>query len=474
MRSSVRLALIKALALPILALLAGGAWFSYRVAVEVANDAYDQSLQNSALAIANRVRFVRGQIRVLLPVEAEQVLRTDEFDRVYFRVLDARGNLITGDADLPLPPESYQGDGATFFDATYEGRRIRAVRLYAGTFNNRFYVTVAETVRKRESAVRRLLLALVLPTALVVIATGAMIWFGIARGLSPLRQVERELERRSGDDLSPVDEESAPQEVRLLVQALNGLLGRLREAAATQRSFLENAAHQLRTPLANLRIQLELLAREPRTESMVQQLDESVSRTIRLANQLLALARAESGRPLAPSFRPVNLGDVLDELVDEWVRAADRKEIDLGFERHEAWLLGDPFMLRELAVNLIDNAVRYTQAGGHVTARCGAAEGVTFLEVEDNGVGIPVEEREKVLDRFYRLPGSPGSGSGLGLAIANDIAKAHGGSLRVMAPGGRAGTVVRAEFCETAQRATSTPSSSAPNEPSAPSEPRAA
>lgn len=114
MRSSVRLALIKALALPILALLAGGAWFSYRVAVEVANDAYDQSLQNSALAIANRVRFVRGQIRVLLPVEAEQVLRTDEFDRVYFRVLDARGNLITGDADLPLPPESDQGDGATF------------------------------------------------------------------------------------------------------------------------------------------------------------------------------------------------------------------------------------------------------------------------------------------------------------------------------------------------------------------------
>jgi len=474
MKHSVRLALIKALALPILALLAGGAWFSYRVAVEVANDAYDQSLQNSALAIANRVRFVRGQIRVLLPVEAEQVLRTDEFDRVYFRVLDARGELITGDADLPLPAENDQGDATTFFDATYEGRKIRAVRLYAGTFNNRFYVTVAETVRKRESAVRRLLLALILPTALVVIATGATIWFGIARGLSPLRQIERELERRGGEDLSPVDEESAPQEVQLMVQALNRLLGRLREAAATQRTFLENAAHQLRTPLANLRIQLELLAREPRTEKMIQQLDESVSRTIRLANQLLALARAESGRPLAPSFLPVNLGDVLDELVDEWVRTADRKQIDLGFERHEAWLVGDPFMLRELAANLIDNAVRYTPAGGHVTARCGTAEGVAFLEVEDNGVGIPIDEREKVLDRFYRLPGSPGSGSGLGLAIASDIVKAHAGSLRVMAPEGHAGTVVRVEFRETAQRATSTSPSTAPREPAPPSGPRTA
>lgn len=465
MRPSVRLALIKALALPIIALLAGSAWFSYRVAAEVATDAYDQSLQNSALAIANRVRFFRGQIRMLLPVEAEQVLRTDEFDRVYFRVRDTQGRLITGDSDLPSPAEGDQGETTTFYDATYEGRRIRAVRLYAGTFNNRFYVTVAETVRKRDNAMRGLLLALVLPAALVVIATGAMIWFGVARGLSPLRRIERELERRSGDDLSPVDAASAPQEVRLLMQALNGLLGRLREAAVTQRSFLENAAHQLRTPLANLRIQLELLAREPRDENVIRNLDESVSRTIRLANQLLALARAESGRPLAPSFRPVNLGAVLDELVDEWVRAADRKEIDLGFERGDAWLLGDPFTLRELAANLIDNAIRYTHAGGHVTVRCGAADGSAFLEVEDNGVGIPPEEREKVIERFYRTPNSPSSGSGLGLAIANDIVTAHAGSLRFTAPAGHVGTIVRAQFRETAQRAAPT---SSPGEPTAP------
>jgi two-component system sensor histidine kinase TctE len=452
MRSSVRLALVKALALPILALLAGGALISYHVAAEVANDAYDQSLQNSALAIANRVRFVRGQIRVLLPVEAEQVLRTDEFDRVYFRVRDKEGRLITGDADLPSPSEGEEGETTTFFDAVYEGRRIRGVRFFTGTFNNRFSVTVAETTRKRERAVRRLLLALVLPAVLVVGAIGAMIWFGVAQGLSPLRQIERELGRRSGDDLSPVDEASAPDEVRLLVQALNGLLGRLRDAAMTQRSFLENAAHQLRTPLANLRIQLELLGREPRSEVVIQRLEESVSRTIRLANQLLALARAESGRPIAPGYRPVNLGAILDELVDEWVRAADRKEIDLGFERAEAWLHGDPFMLRELASNLIDNAIRYTPSGGHVTVRCGATEGRAFLEVEDSGVGIPPEERDKVFERFYRMPGSPGSGSGLGLAIANDIVQAHSGALRLTEPVGHPGTVVRAEFPETAQR----------------------
>ena len=458
MKPSVRVALIKALALPILALLAGGAWFSYRMAAEVANDAYDQSLQNSALAIANRVRIIRGQVRVLLPVEAEQVLRTDEYDRVYFRVRDAQGRLITGDAGLPSPGAGEQGETATFYNGTHEGRRIRGVRLYTGAPGNRFDITVAETTRKRQSAVRRLVLALVLPTALVVLGTGAMIWFGISRGLTPLRQIERELEQRGGDDLSPVDEESAPQEVRLLVQALNGLLGRLREAAATQRTFLQNAAHQLRTPLANLRIQLELLAREPQSENVIRNLDESVTRTIRLANQLLALARAESGRPLVPSYRPVNLGAVLDELVDEWVRAADRKQIDLGFERSDAWVLGDPFMLRELAANLIDNAVRYTPARGHVTVRCGTAGGMAFLEVEDNGVGIPPAERAKVLERFYRVPDSPGSGSGLGLAIANDIVNAHAGSLRLAEPPDHAGTLVRAEFRETEMRADPAPS----------------
>jgi len=199
MKPSVRVALIKALALPILALLAGGAWFSYRMAAEVANDAYNQSLQNSALAIANRVRIIRGQVRVLLPVEAEQVLRTDEFDRVYFRVRDAQGRLVTGDAGLPSPGAGEQGETATFYNGTHEGRRIRGVRLYTGAPGNRFDITVAETTRKRESAVRRLLLALVLPTALVVLGTGAMIWFGISRGLTPLRQIERELEQRGGE-----------------------------------------------------------------------------------------------------------------------------------------------------------------------------------------------------------------------------------------------------------------------------------
>jgi len=226
----------------------------------------------------------------------------------------------------------------------------------------------------------------------------------------------------------------------------------LRDAAAEQRTFLEDAAHQLRTPLANLRIQLELLAREPGAEAVARQLQETVTRTIRLANQLLALARAESGRPLAPDFRPINLGAVIEGLVDEWVRAADRKTIDLGFDRGEAWMLGDPFMLRELAANLIDNAITYTQPGGRITVRCGAREGRVFLEVEDNGPGIPAAERARVLERFHRVPGSPGSGSGLGLAIANDIVKAHAGTLVLGEPSGHPGTIVRAEFRETVLR----------------------
>jgi two-component system sensor histidine kinase TctE len=285
-----------------------------------------------------------------------------------------------------------------------------------------------------------------------VLATAGIIWFGISRGLAPLKRLERELERRGGDDLSPVDEAAAPQEVELLVRALNGLLGRLRQAAATQRSFLENAAHQLRTPLANLRVQVDLLAREPASDQAIARLGESISRTIRLANQLLALARAESGQPVAPQFRPVDLAALVDDLVDEWVRAADRKAIDLGFDRREAWMLGEPFLLRELIANLLENAIGYTQSGGHVTVRCGPRDGLVFIEVEDNGPGIPSAERERALDRFYRVAGSAGSGSGLGLAIANDIVKAHGGTLHLGEPPGRTGTLVRIEFRETAHR----------------------
>ncbi len=452
MRSSVRLALLKALALPILAILAGGAWVAYRTAVEVANGVYDQSLQSSAVALANRVRVVKGQVTLALPAEVEQILRTDEFDRVYFRVRDRRGQVVAGDRDLPLPETGESQPHPVFFDAVYEGRRIRAVRLQAGAAPNTFFVTVAETTRKRQLSVNRLLVVLVLPAVLIVLATAAIIWFGITRGLAPLKRLERELERRGGDDLSPVDEAAAPQEVELLVRALNGLLGRLRQAATTQRSFLENAAHQLRTPLANLRIQVELLARAPASDQAIARLGESISRTIRLANQLLALARAESGHPVAPQFRPVDLASLVDDLVDEWVRAADRKAIDLGFDRREAWMLGEPFLLRELIANLLDNAIGYTQPGGHVTVRCGPRDGRVFIEVEDNGPGIPAAERERALDRFYRVPGSAGSGSGLGLAIANDIVKAHGGTLDLGEPPGRAGTLVRIEFMETAQR----------------------
>jgi two-component system sensor histidine kinase TctE len=452
MRSSVRLALLKALALPIVAILAGGAWVAYRTAVEVAYGVYDQSLQNSALALANRVRVVKGQVTLALPAEAEQMLRTDEFDRVYFRVRDRRGQVVAGDRDLPLPESNESHQHPVFFDAAYEGRRIRAVRLQAGTAPNTFSVTVAETTRKRQLAVNRLLVVLVLPAVLIVLATVAIIWFGISRGLAPLRRLERELEQRGGDDLSPVDEAAAPQEVQLLVRALNGLLGRLRQAATTQRSFLENAAHQLRTPLANLRIQVELLAREPASEQAIARLEESIARTIRLANQLLALARAESGQPVAPQFRPIDLAALIDDLVDEWVRAADRKAIDLGFDRREAWLLGEPFLLRELIANLLDNAIGYTHSGGHVTVRCGRRDGTVFIEIEDDGPGIPAAERARALERFYRVPGSAGSGSGLGLAIANDIVKAHGGTLHLGESAGRTGTIARVEFRETTQR----------------------
>jgi two-component system, OmpR family, sensor histidine kinase TctE len=263
----------------------------------------------------------------------------------------------------------------------------------------------------------------------------------VRRALRPLLELKDAVEGRSPRDLTPLDAHGTPEEVRPLVLSLNNLFELVNAQAESQRRFVADAAHQLRTPLAGLQAQVEAWAladgdRINLRADQIHKLRDATRRTSQLANQLLALSRADARSARSEPAQPVDLKALCEEVLEGFLDAAARKQIDLGLDARPAMAQGYVWLLRELLSNLVDNAVRYTPSGGHVTLRCGqfvqAGAGETvYLEVEDDGPGVPKAERGRVLERFYRLPGTAGEGNGLGLAIADEIAKVHHSALHI-------------------------------------------
>jgi two-component system sensor histidine kinase TctE len=271
-----------------------------------------------------------------------------------------------------------------------------------------------------------------------------LVWLALSRGLLPLRELQQRIRRREAGDLSAIDERGAPEEVAPLVASINDLLARLDQSMGAQKQFLADAAHQLKTPLAGLRMQAELAAREidagrqdPQAlKTALQQIAVSSQRAAHSVNQLLAMARAEDQeqalRPLA-----VDVAAVTQEAVRDFVPKAMDKRIDLGYEGAEpggsAVLMGQPVLVGELVRNLVDNALQYTPAGGTVTARVVVDPfgQVIVLQVEDSGPGIAPAERELVFRPFYRTLGTGVDGTGLGLAIVREIAERHGAEVSI-------------------------------------------
>jgi len=422
---SLRAHLLRLLLPPIAALLAVGAVVAYYPTIEPATQAYDQALVDIGLALGSHIRVGQTEYRFDLPPAVEQVLRTDRFDSIYYRVMSPAGLEIAGDADLPAPP----GD-AMAHNTMYKGEKVRVVSVQAPCGRSACNVLVGETMVKREHLARDLLLQSLFPDFLIALATLVIVWFGVKRGLQPLSRLSDEIKARSAGDLRPIDAAGAPEETRPLVGALNGLLDEVSAASRKQQRFLADAAHQLRTPLAGLQAHTELALAQPMPEACRAQLEQvhrATIRTARLANQLLALARAEPGARSVTSS--VDLKGIAGGEADAWVRQSLGRDIDLGFELEPAPVAGDAFLLREALSNLVHNALEYSNRGGRVTVRTGRANGHAFLEVEDDGPGIAQEERARVLERFYRVPGTPGTGSGLGLAIVREIAASHAASM---------------------------------------------
>ena len=400
---------------------------AYYPSIGPATQAYDQALVDIGLAVGSHVRIEPTGYRFDLPDAVEQVLRTDRFDDIYYRVMSPAGLEIAGDPGLPSPPSE-----AIAHNTVYDGNKVRVVSVHAPCGRSTCMVLVAETMVKRERLARDLLLQSILPELLIAAATLLIVWFGVKRGLRPLARLSEEIKSRSAGDLRPIDAAGAPEETRPLVGALNGLLDEVSAASRKQQRFLADAAHQLRTPLAGLQAHAELALAQPLPEpsrAQVERVHQATIRTGRLANQLLALARAEPGVRI--SLAPLDLKSLVESDADAWVHQALARDIDFGFELEAAQIQGDAFLLREALANLVHNALEYSQRGARVTVRTGRRERAAFIEVEDDGPGIAPAERGRVLERFYRVPGTSGTGSGLGLAIVREIASSHGASIAI-------------------------------------------
>ncbi|HEY1391935.1 MAG TPA: sensor histidine kinase [Methylibium sp.] len=431
---------------------------TWLVAQNIANRPYDRALGEMARALVQQVTIeetagAAPKAKFKLPPGAADLLRADGVDDVYYQVLGTHGEYLGGDRELPVPQDEAPVAGELRYrDDEMQAAPVRVAYLWGGAppgGGSPPLVQVAETLGKRSKLATEIIKGVILPQFVILPVAVLLVWLALARGISPLNELQQRIRQRAADDLSPIDEHDAPEELSPLVLAVNDLLSRLDRSLRTQRRFLADAAHQLKTPLAGLRMQAELAQRDieaGKTDpklmaASLQQIAHSSQRAAHMVNQLLAMARAEAraGDRKSWTQERISLPRLAADTVRDFVPRALDKRIDLGYEGPEPLgptvdntsVMGQPLLLRELLSNLVDNALLYTPAGGSATVRVVADPfgQVVVLQVEDSGPGIPASERELVFQPFYRALGTNVDGSGLGLAIVAEIARQHGAEL---------------------------------------------
>lgn len=408
---------------------------------QTADTTYDQLLRASVLSMSDSLQLVQGEWQMDMPYAALALLEQAPRDRVFYRVASARGALISGYGDLPAPPARGNADASTpqLYAAEYQGEPVRVAwmeRKVAGPQETETaIIQVAQTREARNALAERILwqgtLALIGFTA----AALALAYWGLQRSLSPIQRVERELAARSASDLHPIAA-PVPEELDMLVQSLDGFMGRLSENLDTLRLFIAEAAHQLRTPLAALHAQMEVALDEDdpmeqrRSLAAVLRNAEKLSR---LVNQLLSDASVIH-RSNVRQFQPVDVAELLSQAVYDTVPQADpQPDVRLhlpspGDETHR--VQGDSLMLREAFKNLIDNALRHgANEDGHIDVRLQRHDGGWRITVSDQGPGIPPALANTAFERFARGPNPRAPGAGLGLSIIKRVVDIHGGTL---------------------------------------------
>ncbi|HWN37007.1 MAG TPA: sensor histidine kinase [Gammaproteobacteria bacterium] len=467
---TIRRRLLLTLFLPAVLVLAGGTVADYFATVRPMDQAYDDALIDTAVAIAAHTKkSTTGEPELALSQDLRTILRPDARSQTFFRVGLADGTFVAGDEDLPTP---ISASNPSLAETIYRGERIRVVAFKTFADGERITVTTAETMAQRDDARHRALLTSVVTDAVVIGIIAALIWLSVRWSLDPLRDVEEEIKRRSARDLTPLDLAKAPEEIRGLIATLNRLFTTVGEHAGKQRQFLDNAAHQLRTPLAGIQAQLELMAADeptPDRQARLRRVLDGARRLSHTAQQLLMLARADESANLATELADVDLASIVESTIADHVMQAEAAGIDLGANIATASTRGIDWLIAEALRNLVANALAHTPAGGSVTVSCGVWEGAPFLEVSDTGCGIPDADRDRVFGRFFRGSNARGPGSGLGLAIVKEVAAAHGASLSIDRGPGGVGTTVQMVFAyerpEAAAAAPTPAANGAVNEP---------
>jgi len=433
---SLRVGLLSRLGPVLVLLLTLDAVACYFTALHFANLVYDRWLIDSTRSLAQAVRSEQGRIEFDVPRVALQIFQFDEVDRTYFKIVSARRGFLAGDDGLPYD-STVPINGIRLADATLQGQRVRVVstRIAPPGTDDTVTVSIAETLIKRTTLARDILLAMVAPQVALVGIASLLAWLGISRGLKPLTDLASQIEARDQNNLTPVPQAGLPREARVLAERINDLLVRVDSAIRAQKRFVADAAHQLRTPLAAVMLHAEWAQRAPdgATErEALRALHRSVERAGRMSQQLLSLARTDPGATNAVELKPLDLVALARRVGEEWIPRALKRDIDFGLIVPDTpvRITGDDRLLSELLSNLIDNALRYSKPAGRVSVIVEAGL-QPKLAVQDDGPGIPEDERVRIFERFYRIPGSDGDGCGLGLAIVEEIARLHSSTVEV-------------------------------------------
>jgi len=443
LRRSLRSQILVWLMVLFAALLVFGTAASYVSSIEFADRPYDRQLAQIARALGTEFELhgiggLEGDAN--LPESINRLVDADEADEFFYKITGGDGRLVAGDPELPTPAPTELSTEPQFEHVDVRGVTLRIATVTLPVANEpgsrHLVVQVAETLNKRRVLARSVFVRSAVPQIILTVLASFGLWVGLGSGLAPLLRLRETIATRAPQDLSPIEiHHDTPDEVRPVIEAFNEVLERMRRVLAARRQFVADAAHQLRTPLAGVRMQAELALRleDPAAvRTTLQLVLTGAERGTALIRQLLALARHEEGGEEV-ALRPLDLNGTVRAATTKFVDNAIARGIDLGFEpwTTQALVTGEPISLEEMVSNLIDNAVRYTPRGGKVTARVVMEGASAVIVVEDDGPGIPAAERERVFDRFYRRLGTDQEGSGLGLAIVQEIARIHDATIRL-------------------------------------------
>ncbi|MET3372786.1 two-component system sensor histidine kinase TctE [Variovorax boronicumulans] len=451
--SSLRARLLLGILVPVAVFVVINSVSLYRQSLAAATTAYDRTLLASAKTIGEQLD-VEGyddmaRLRAIVPYSALEAFEADNRSRLFYRVSALDGEMVSGFAELPfwrgrIPDRGAYAALVDFYDAEFRGQPVRVAVMLQPVASARgrgmAVVQVAETLELRETLVRKLLLDMLWRQLLLMGVIALVTVVVVQRATRPVRELGEAIERRPEDDLSPIDAPGAPAELRPLIDATTEVMGRLQRLLDHQKRFVRDSAHQLRTPLAVLKAQVQSARRgDVAPEQALVEISQTVERATTLANQMLSLAKVEQLRQ-QPESALLDLGDVVRHIALDLSPLVADKALDFELAADDAVTVrAHQWMLQELTRNLLHNAIKHSPAGAPLSVRVQAEGDEAVLTVRDDGPGISAELRQRLFAPFSA--GNTASGSGLGLAICREIVLALGGRISldnrtVPSPGG--------------------------------------